>query len=185
MAKRGRRGTGKALVTKSKLFQVEGMDDVIKEISRTMDRVTAERLKAIYVEAAIPIWSQVKRNIAKLYSGPVQNMLDSMVMITKGKPKKQHVLSGMSQAYGIKQMPTRLKKGGQLHRLGNWKVWNPYWWEFGTKERKIGYRHWKWGWFRGRIKPTPFFRPAVEEKKSEVRDILVRELRRVIEDVGK
>ena len=105
MAKRGRRGTGKALVTKSKLFKVDGMDEVLAEISNTMNRVTAQRLKQVYVEAAKVIWSQVKRNIASLpVSDKAKEMLDSMMMINQGKPTKQNVLSGMSQAWGIRQL---------------------------------------------------------------------------------
>lgn len=175
MAKRGRKGSGKALVTKSKLFRVEGMEETLAEITKTMNRVTAERLKKVFVEAAKPIWSEVKRNIAGLDVSPVmKEMLDSMMMINQGKPKRANVLEGMSQNWGRKQRP------GLFSRFGTWSVVNPYWIEFGTRAHDAG-----WAKPAGGIKPHPFFRPAVTAKRGEVKDVLVRELKRVIEDIGK
>ena len=180
MAKRGRRGTGKALVTKRELFRVEGMDKILAEITKAMDRVTAERLKEVFVKAAIPIWSSVKENIASLdASTKIKQMLDAMMMINQGKPKRANVLTGMSQEYARRVKPNLFR------REAGWRILSPYWVEFGTQPRYTKKKHFKYGWFRGYLSPKPFFRPAVEANKGKVKEVLVSELRRVIEDVGK
>jgi len=177
MAKRGRRGTGKALVSKAKLFRIEGMEETIDEIVRTMNRVTAIRLKHVFAEAAKPIWSQAKTNIAALpvtkhLSPELKEMLGAMMMINKGKPNDPKVLSGMSQDYGRKSRPDLFAK---TKGRGKWKIANPYWWEFGTRSRSGP---------RGSITPSPFFRTAVSAKRGEVKNVLVRELKKVVEDIG-
>jgi len=157
MAKRVQRQT----VSKKQLLKVGGTAEVIAAIEAQMDRMTGEAIKDALINAAKPLWAQAKSNIAALPIGrPAKEMLDAQVSIMRGKPKQPKVVVGMSQHAGLKKL-------GGRHRS-----WNPYWWEFGTRERKGP---------RGAIKATPFFRPAVTASKDQVRNRLAYELKLIVQ----
>jgi hypothetical protein len=78
---------------------------------------------------------------------------------------------------GPENKPNAISKVSQpaaIRKLGD--APNPYWWEYGTVPRATGK-----GANRGQIKPTPFFRPAVNQAKGKATEVLVDGLKKLIE----
>lgn len=151
----------RTVVGKKQLLKVEGMAEIKANIERRINRTMAEGIKDICIDAAKIIWSRAKQNIAALPLGrPAKAMLDAQVSIMRGKPEQPRVLVGVSQRAGLRKI------GGARGS------WSPYWWEFGTQERAVTKAHPIYGLKRGKIKPTPFFKPAVSASRTAVRDKL-------------
>lgn len=168
--KRGRRADVNRLVGAADLIQIEGLGDVIANIAALVDRFTVKRLKQVYIEASKPVWSQAKRNIDGLPVSPeLKEVLHAMTMINTAAPDADYVLMGMSQQAGIKKLG-RTKEGNKR------MIPNPYWFEFGTANRATSKRA------TGKINATPFFRPALEAKKREVKAVLEQELKKLLEE---
>jgi hypothetical protein len=163
------KGRVKRGVTKGQLMKVEGMDGVLAEIEKRLDRVTGEAIKDALIEAGKPLWSQAKKDIAALkVSDRMKEILDAEVAMMRGKKKQPKIMVGMSQAAGKRKLGR------------NRRSINPYWVEFGTQER-TGPPHPVYGTKRGRMKPFPFFRNALEKAKPEIAQALASQLKEIIE----
>ena len=163
------KGRVKRGVTKGQLMKVEGMDEVLAEIEKRMDRVTGEAIKDALIEAGKPLWSQAKKNIAALpVSDRMKQILDAEVSIMRGKPKQPKIVVGMSQQAGIRKL-------GRKRR-----AINPYWVEFGTQER-TGPPHPVYGTNRGRMKPFPFWRDALKTARPEIAQTLAKQMKEIVE----
>lgn len=159
-----RRGTRQAVSQKA-LLELEGMDAVLKNIEKTIDRMKGERIKnEAYVEAAKHIWSQAKRNVQALpISDRLKTILDAEIMINRGLRANQYVLAGVSQKAGMQKL------GGQ----GTFII-NPYWVEKGIA-----------GHTRGPYSGgKPFFAPAVRSARSQVAETLKAKLLEIAADTG-
>jgi hypothetical protein len=167
--KRVRRQT----VSKNQLLKVDGMDDVLEEIEKRMDRMTGEAIKEALVNAAKPLFGQVKENIAGLSIGPkLKEMLTAQVAIMRGSKKVPRIMIGMSQDAGLHRRPDLFVRPD-----GKRKPVSPYWFEFGTAARVTDKGH-----ATGAIKSTPFWRPALSSSKDSIRNRLAYELKKIVQD---
>lgn len=147
-------------VTQRQLLQIYGIDDVLDKIAKVLDKTTGNAVKDVYIDAAKPLWAQVKRNIAALPVSPrVKEILDAEMMINRGQDRKQHVLAGMSQQAGIK----KLGLGGRF-------ILSPYWVEFGTSSG---------------MRPHAYFRPALAATRAQIRSKLEAGFKEIIKDATK
>lgn len=152
-------------ISQKKLLEIEGMDAVLKNIEKTIDRMKGERIKnEAYVEAAKHVWSQAKANVQALpISDRLKTILDAEISINRGLPANPYVLCGVSQKAGIQKL------GGQ----GNFII-NPYWVEKGIA-----------GHTRGPYSGgKPFFVPAVKSARSKVAETLKAKLLEIATDTG-
>ena len=167
MAKRGRRLSTVTVGRASKLFKIEGTEEILEKITSLRNIARLREIKEVFALASIPVWSQAKRNVATLPAGQrLKEILDAGVIINKGEERKSNALVGVSQEASMKKLNRKQRF-----------VANPYWFEFGTAMRKT-----KQGKSTGAIPATPFFRPAVAAKKAEVRNALEVGILRIIED---
>ena len=79
-------------VTKGKLNKIEGVPEVLAAISATIDRVSAEKAKAVFMTAAMPFRNLVEQN-APRDSG----LLASAVFVTYGDKTKPNVIVSVNR----------------------------------------------------------------------------------------
>ena len=159
----------RALITKGGLLKLEGLTEIVSQIEKIIENTSGgaagKNLKKVYVKAASVISRQARRNIQALpISGQLKQVLSSTVVTNEGPENKSSAISKVSQKAGVKRVE------GELY------VGNPYWWEYGTVPRATSK-----GANRGQIKPTPFFRPAVNQAKGKAIEVLVDGLKKLIE----
>ena len=156
-------------VTRSQLFKVDGLEDVLDAVGR-VQKGTAKELKKVFMLAAVVVAQDAQRNVDKIPSSSLnasgKRKLQQMIISAYGEPRKDNVIVGVSAVRARK-----LNKGKRFM--------NPYWWEFGT-----AVRYTKRGGRRGQIKATPYFRPAVTANKARVRDILASGIFQAIESLA-
>lgn len=164
----------RASVSQKQLLKIEGVEEVQKEIARRLALLrhrgqagqVGDALKHVYHDAAEPLVNEVKTGIASLsVERSAKNVLTGQVVRGRGPRRFPNAFVAMYQwAVNVK---ARATAGG--------RVPNPYWFEYGTVDRKT-----KSGKSTGRMKPTPFFRPAITRSREAVKKRLVDGLRRVL-----
>lgn len=154
-------------VTQAQLFKVEGVEELLESIGRVQVGVARE-LKKVFMKAGLVILEEARRNVDKIPDSAihpiVKDALKVHIIAGYGSANKANVLIGVVR----KKRDYAYKEGAQ------WV--NPYWFEFGTVTRSTGA-----GANRGRMRETPFFRPAVAAKKTEVRDVLAAGIKETLE----
>jgi hypothetical protein len=155
--------------TRRDLKNIEGFDQVIRKLESIIDSANAPQLKKVYFKAASHVSDQVRSNIASLNASPeLKEVLTAAVVTNEGPEHINNAISAMVQ-------PAAVRKLGQDRSIPN-----PAWFEFGTVSRVT-----QGGWNRGRITPTPVFRPAIQQAKDKVREELVSGISDIVRDAIK
>lgn len=156
------------VVSTKSLLKVEGVAEIVKQLEAIIDQTTGKYLKRVYVRGAALVSDQARANIQNLpISEQVKKVLTATVVTNEGPESKPNAISAVSQRAAERRLSA--KQNGI-------RVPNPFWFEYGTVPRATGT-----GANRGMMKPTPFFRPAVEAKRAEVKQFLIDELRDILE----
>jgi hypothetical protein len=154
-------------VTRGKLLKIEGVDEVLANITKTMSRVKGKEIKAGYVRIAREeLASRVHANIDGLpVSQDVKEVLHAAAVTNAGPEEIPNAVVMISQQAAIKRLG---RSGGRIP--------NPYWWEYGTMSRvtKAGRR-------TGQITPSPFFRRAVTASRGAILAALVKLFQGVVD----
>lgn len=153
------------MANRKALMQFSGMDAVIAKmeqvIANTSGGKAGQDLKKVYVAAARVHSNQVHANIDALNaSATLKESLHLCTVVNEGPENKPNAVSMMTQV-------------GALKDVG---VFNPYWFEYGTVPRFTGK-----GAARGKIEPTPVFRPAIQQSKDKVLEVLVDGIKKLVD----
>jgi hypothetical protein len=136
------------------------IDKMEKIIAATSGGQQGAKLKRVYFNAAAIHSNQVRANIQNLnVSDTLKETLRLSVVTNEGPEEYPNGISAIRQET-------------MTHQLDQ----NPYWFEYGTVPRATGK-----GANRGMVKPTPFFRPAIQQSRTAVLESLTTGLKKLID----
>lgn len=139
------------------MLAVAGAEEVLKNISDTLNRISGEAFKDMCAWAGAPIADQARANVQSMpVSEKIKTALGACIVVNKGTATKANAIVRVTQPAGVAILGSTAF------------VPNPYWWEYGTAPRYTSTGH-----FTGKITGTPYFRPAVVTSRPIVRQRLI------------